>query len=169
MWPTIPRNLRAVAFKVPPGITNEVKTLEESARMAMYVKLNELRRERCIPLSDPSQQWQWANESWDIVPMSKLCKNRFWELMRVIPLTTPDSTKWSHVVSYLQKCPEKPTFKSDANRHFDLNAMYDQVPLGGPAFDVRRSSTEVRRSKSRSPRLRARRSSSGSRSSECSR
>ena len=83
----------------------------------MYTKLNELRRERCIPLSHPAQQEQWANESWDIVPMSKVCKNHFWELMRLVPLSTTDPARWGNVVTYLKDCPEKPR-KKPASRLF---------------------------------------------------
>ena len=77
VWAHAPKQLRAVAYAPPPGVTVDVKALPEAERPAMYIKLNELRRQRCMPLSDPGQQHHWANENWVIMPMSKATEERF--------------------------------------------------------------------------------------------
>ena len=73
----LPRHLRAVAYELPPGVTADVKDLPERKRPAMYLRLADLRRERCLNISDSSQQHNWGNMSWDLVPMSKVCKTPF--------------------------------------------------------------------------------------------
>ena len=49
VWDKLPRAHRAVAFSLPPGVTNDVKSLPEPERPAMHSKLIDIRRERCLP------------------------------------------------------------------------------------------------------------------------
>ena len=106
VWSRLPCALRVVAFDLPTGVCNDVKKFLMPQQAPMYTKLIELGRERCIALSDPTQRHNWANESWDVVPMSRTCKNHFFQLLRLIPLTSNDQTRWG-TVEYLKKCPEK--------------------------------------------------------------
>ena len=119
----LPRHLRAVAYELPPGVTADVKALAEPQRPAMYLRLADLRRERCLNVSDTAQQHNWANQSWDLVPMSKTCKTHFFELMRLVPIHSNDPTVWGQVVSYLKKCPAKNDRKTDLSAHVDANSL----------------------------------------------
>ena len=125
VWADMPKPLRSVVYLPPPGSIVDVKTLPEAQRPAMYAKLNELRRERCMPLSDPTQQQQqWANEAWSLVPMSKITKDHFWEIFRVLPITSADPSKWASALKFLKDCPEKIDPKAQLDRHLDWNAMH---------------------------------------------
>ena len=120
IWVGIPRELRAVAWRPPPGIIVDIDSLKGVDRIQMCSKLNALRRERCIQLASPRQQSHFEDENWTITPMSRLCCSRFWECFRLLPLTTTNESKWKATVKYLSKCPEKAD-SSDTSRHIDAS------------------------------------------------
>ncbi|CAK9000907.1 unnamed protein product, partial [Durusdinium trenchii] len=120
IWVGIPRELRAVAWRPPPGIIVDIDSLKGVDRIQMCSKLNALRRERCIQLASPRQQSHFEDENWTITPMSRLCCSRFWECFRLLPLTTTNESKWTATVKYLSKCPEKAD-SSDTSRHIDAS------------------------------------------------
>ena len=66
----------------PPGVVVNVKSLPQEERARAYVVLNDLRRERCLPLSDPTQRSAWSADNWDFVAMSKNVKEHFWQTFR---------------------------------------------------------------------------------------
>ena len=165
----LPRHLRSVAFQLPPGVTADVKDLPERQRPAMYARLADLRRERCLNISDSSQQHNWANQSWDLVPMSRTCKSHFFEIMRLIPVQSSDPTVWGQVLTRLKQSPAKNDRKTDLAPHLDANAIgvhggalrgVERVCSGFTAGDQDCSADGPpgRRRRSRSRRRRERRS-----------
>ena len=116
IWVGVPRELRAVAWRPPPGVVVDIDTLKGAERIQMCARLNALRRERCVQLASPKQRAHFEDENWTITPISRLCCSRFWECFRLIPLTTTNESKWKATVKYLAKCPEKPD-SPDTGRH----------------------------------------------------
>lgn len=159
-WQLSP-TLRAAAYGLPPGVTTDIKSLPTPQQPAMCVKLRDLRRERCLNLSEASQRHNWANQTWDLVPMSRVTKEHFWEMMRTIPLSTEDPTRWNNASTYMKKCPVEPDRKfSDYAKHVDQNAMggamfRDEPPPGAACANVNRDARVRRQSRSRSRRSRS--------------
>ena len=140
-------------------------------------KLIDIRRERCLPTADPKQQSFWLNERWDLVAMSRTSKSHFWELAKLIPITSSDPTRWNNVIEYVKKCPEKPYRGSSAeDQHLDahctlpVRSLSPATRSAPPQFRLRsrsmtRASPHRRRSVSRSvPRSRDGRRHAGERS-----
>ena len=106
----------------PPGIRTDIDNIrDEMERKTMCRKIDELRRERCVLLSTPSQRERWQDESWTMTPMSRETCRRFWEIFRLIPLASPNPVKWKATCEYLKACPEKPDRSSNAGRCVDLS------------------------------------------------
>ena len=55
IWVSIPRQLRAVAWRPPPGVVVDIDSLKGAERIQVCAKLNALRRERCVQLASPKQ------------------------------------------------------------------------------------------------------------------
>ena len=95
LFNNLPREFRVVVWEAPEDVITDVDTLPEGRKQEMQAKINSLRRERCSPLCSPSQREFWENESWTMTPMSRAVCKRFWELFRVLPITTTDPAKCS--------------------------------------------------------------------------
>ena len=111
----------SAVYAAPSDVIVDFHTIrDEEARKKMCIRLNDLRRERCIMLAPQKDRHFWANESWVIQPMSRLTKNHFWEVSRFLPLFTEDVSKWKATLNFLKGCPEKPDNlnKSKSTRHF---------------------------------------------------
>lgn len=81
IWHNIPFELQRAAYSVPPGIRTDIDNIkDEVERKTMCRRINELRRERCVLLSSPSQRERWQDESWTMTPMSRETCRRFWEI-----------------------------------------------------------------------------------------
>ena len=93
---------------------------DESERKTMCRKINELRRERCIMLSSPSQREHWHDETWTMTLMSREICRRFREIFRIIPLATSNPVKWKSTLEYLKKRPETPD-RSNPTRCIDAS------------------------------------------------
>ena len=63
IWVSIPRQLRAVAWRPPPGVVVDIDSLKGAERIQMCAKLNALRRERCVQLASPKQQPHFEDEN----------------------------------------------------------------------------------------------------------
>ncbi|CAJ1339532.1 unnamed protein product, partial [Effrenium voratum] len=134
VWVGLPRELRAVAWRPPPGIIVDIDSLKGPERMQMCAKLNTLRRERCVKLASPKQQAHFEDENWTITPMSRLVCSRFWECFRLIPLASTNESKWKATVKYLSKCPEKPESHGDVSRHMDLSTRPSDPSASTPSL-----------------------------------
>ena len=91
VWVGLPRELRAVAWRPPPGIIVDIDSLKGPERMQMCAKLNTLRRERCVKLASPKQQAHFEDENWTITPMSRLVCSRFGSASASFPWLPPTS------------------------------------------------------------------------------
>ena len=151
----LPGALRTAAFRPPPDVCVEVKTLPHAQQVAAYQKLNEVRRERCWQLSERGQRHQWNSESWVIVPMARETKEHFWDAFQLIPMATQDPVRWRNTLQYLKGCPEKPDKQRDFKKSIDTNAGWTSAD--GARTDRERGHGQ-QRDRSRSARHGSRRS-----------
>ena len=120
IWHDIPQTHQKAAYTVPPNIRTDIDNIrDETDRKTMCRKINELRRERCVQLSSPSQRERWQDESWTFTPMSRETCRRFWEIFRLICLASPNPVKWKATLEHLKACPEKPDKSSNTARCID--------------------------------------------------
>lgn len=109
LFSSLPAEFRAVAFDAPPGIVVDVHSIaDKEQRMSMCRRLNELRRERLLPLAPPSAAAFYHEEGFKCVPMSRVTEKHFWDLFHRLPVSTTDASKWKSVLKYIDQCPEKP-------------------------------------------------------------
>ena len=127
VWDLLPRDLRAVANLAPAGVEPNVKSLPLNQQWEMYMKVNQLRLERCIHLSESRQRGFWTNESWQVVALSRLAEDRYFDLARVIPICDRDPVKWSATLAFLKNCTEKPCGNVEVHRHFDSNSFQNEA------------------------------------------
>ena len=119
-WDSVPRHLRGLVLEPPPDVVLDVGSLPPKDQPAMYIRLNDLRRERCRPLATPEQRKYWVDDDWMIVPMSKTAYKHFWDVNRSVPLNTSDPVHWAAVAKYLEKCPHKPE-RGEHKKFLDRN------------------------------------------------
>ena len=128
LFNNLPREFRVVVWEAPEDVITDVDTLPEGRKQEMQAKINSLRRERCSPLCSPAQRKFWENESWTMTPMSRAVCKRFWELFRVLPITTTDSAKWANTMSFLKDCPEPVEGRGAMLRHIDFSTQESHAP-----------------------------------------
>eukprot|EP00435_Cladocopium_sp_Y103_P072278 s266_g39.t1 len=111
----LPPEFRAIAYQPPPGVIVDIHSLtDKEQRMSMCRRLNELRRERLLPLATPSAKAFFEEEGFKCVPMSRVTERHFWDLFHRLPLSTTDATKWKAVLKHVDQCPEKPKGSSSS-------------------------------------------------------
>jgi hypothetical protein len=114
----LPADHQKVAWRPPPGVVTDIQKLLQQERIAMAMRINEIRRQRCVQLSTPNTRKHWEDEGYTFVPMSRWTCKHFWAAFRLIPLGTTDPVKWGECKKYLEACPAKPD--AAANTHVGL-------------------------------------------------
>ena len=128
LFNNMPREFQVVIWEAPGGIITDIDTLPEGRKQEMQARINSLRRERCVQLCSPAQRKFWENESWTMTPMSRAVCKRFWDLFRVLPLTTTDPAKWANTMAFLKDCPETAEGKTAMLRNIDFSTQETQAP-----------------------------------------
>ena len=109
---SLPKEFQAIAFEPPEGIIVDTKSIkEDDARIKMCMRINELRRERLLPLAAPQNVKYYQAEGTKILALSKIAERHFWDLFRKIPIGTTNVSQWKNVLRYVDDCPEKPLQK----------------------------------------------------------
>ena len=109
LFQSLPDELRAVALEAPPGILVDTQRIaDQEERMLMCRRLNDLRRERLLPLASPAAVPFYQEDGFKCVPMSRQTERHFWDLFHRLPLATTDGAKWKSVLRHVEQCPEKP-------------------------------------------------------------
>ena len=114
----------------------------------MCHRINELRQERCVLLSSPSQR-HWEDESWTMTPKSRETCGRFWELFRFIPLApnNPVEMEGDHRIPHLSRAshdalmhqpaqPSKPWLRNPSFQHHRCHTNIVLVVLALDLQDI---------------------------------
>ena len=108
LFNALPADLRSVAFDAPDDVITDIKSIsDKDTRMSMCKRINEMRRERIRALATPQAGPFYEEDSFKIVPMSRVVERHFWDLFHKLPISTTDATKWKSVLKHLDSCPEK--------------------------------------------------------------
>ena len=140
---SLPEDFRAVAYLPPHDVVVDIHGIKDKeARMAMCRRLNDLRRERLIPLASPSAKAFYQEDGFKCVPMSRITERHFWDLFHRLPIATTDASKWKAVLKYVESCPEKPkTTPSPKEVEWASAELVESPSLSGlPVTDARVSS-----------------------------
>lgn len=95
---SLPEEFRAVAYLPPSDVVVDIHSIKDKeARMATCRRLNDLRRERLIPLASPSAKAFYQEDGFKCFPMSRITERPFWDLFHRLPIATKDASKWKAV------------------------------------------------------------------------
>ena len=109
VFQSLPDEFRAVVLEAPPGVLVDTqKNSDQEERMLMCRRLNDLRRERLLPLASPTAVPFYQEDGFKCVPMSRQTERYFWDLFHRLPVATTDAAKWKSVLGHVEQCLEKP-------------------------------------------------------------
>ena len=116
-----------MVLEAPPGVLVDTqKNSDQEERMLMCRKLNDLRRERLLPLASPTAVPFYQEDGFKCVPMSRQTERYFWDLF----VATTDAAKWKSVLGHVEQCPEKPKNPPSAR-----DIEWASPPSGSPLWN----------------------------------
>ncbi|CAE8598227.1 unnamed protein product [Polarella glacialis] len=144
----LPHFYKQELLRCPPHLRVDSAGMSKAEAINNNAELNRLRRERCLPLATPQTAKFYAQESFQVLMVSGVVKRRFWQLWRLVDLTTSSESIWKATCRFLTNNPHKPVVRPSTRKHADmdeddLQSEADE-PNGPPSSPIPKRATSGR-------------------------